>query len=177
MLFNESKRPSVTVELPTFSILQGMWAGDRTMFESWDLNLNIAPCNVFTKCCGAICCQSNHEHRGEPLLFSDKAWLLIISLISVKALQHSVFSCKVCGTTFELWDLLFYIAPCNGGCCGAICCQLNQEQWGWTPSLLDKFFYMDHTNTGPNMYVSIKGQSMVKCLADQKHQRLSWVLL
>ena len=28
--------------------------------------------------------------------------------------QDTVFSCKVCGTAFEKWDLLLNIAPCNG---------------------------------------------------------------
>ncbi len=34
--------------------------------------------------------------------------------VTLKALQHKVFSCKVCGALFEVRDLFLYIAPCNG---------------------------------------------------------------
>ena len=37
---------------------------------NYETKLFIAPCNVYS---GAICCQSNQEHRGEPLLFSISA--------------------------------------------------------------------------------------------------------
>ena len=44
-----------------------------TMFELWDLLLLHSTMLWFTRCCGAICCQSNQEHQDEPLLFSLSA--------------------------------------------------------------------------------------------------------
>ena len=57
--------------------------------------------------------------------------------VMLKALQHSVFPARytyVCGTSFELWNILLYKAPCNG-CSGTICSQLNQGNWGEPPFL------------------------------------------
>ena len=36
---------------------------NNAQFESWGLLLS----HMFTRCCCAICCQSNQEHWGEPL--------------------------------------------------------------------------------------------------------------
>ena len=44
------------------------------IFEVWDLFLYTSPSNGLqgAGACGAICCQSNQEHRGEPHSLFDK---------------------------------------------------------------------------------------------------------
>ena len=72
--------------------------------------------------------QQRPNNKSSGFLYSAK----IRHPVMLKVLQHSVFSCQVCGTSFELWDLFLSQSTMLWFTrrCGPICCKSHQKHRG-----------------------------------------------